>query len=66
LNKNAQQNNEKYLTSPFFGGSTVTFSTFKGSFGAHATAALHMMGDDVVLMNLDEEENFVKPHIKFL
>jgi hypothetical protein len=25
-----------------------------------------MMGDDVVLMNLDEEENFVKPHIKFL
>ena len=56
----------KNLTSPFFGASTVTFSTFKGSFGPHATAALHMMGDVAVFINLDEPENFDKPHIKFL
>lgn len=31
-------------TSPALGGSTVTFSILRGSFGAQATAALHTMG----------------------
>ena len=29
-------------TSPFWGGATSISSTFKGSFAAHATAALHL------------------------